>query len=112
MKSQKRSQSRPVPTSRPFNRHLTQDRTRILRLERLEDRSMLDGNPTLTLNAVGDVNEGEWFILSGAFSPPGVYSAVGERRSENSIAIFRRGFSVKDGGWGFKLEAGAGSVVE
>ncbi len=33
-------------------------------------------------------------------------------RSENSIAIFRRGFSVKDGGWGFKLEAGAGSVVE
>jgi len=54
------------------------NRSRQLRIERLEDRSMLDGNPTLTLDSPGDVYEGEWFVLSGVFSPPGVYTAVGE----------------------------------
>jgi hypothetical protein len=34
------------------------------------------------------------------------------RRSENSIAIGERGLLVKDCGWGFKLKAGAGSVVK
>ena len=33
-------------------------------------------------------------------------------RSENSIAIGERGLLVKDCGWGFKLKAGAGSVVK
>lgn len=41
-----------------------------------------------------------------------LFTGADDGRSENSIAIGERGLLVKDCGWGFKLKAGAGSVVK